>query len=929
MPTFIQPSFAKGELAPQLHGRVDTAAYQVGLAKARNCIIHAYGGVSNRAGLMFVAPVKDHSYTPRLIKFQFKTSDQYLLEFGDQYMRVIRNDGHVLEAPKTITGATAANPVVVTAVAHGYSAGHQVFIQNVGGMTRLNGRWFVVANPAANTFELVDQLSGDPVNGTGFAAYTSGGTVARVYEIATPYAVADLPNLKHEQSADVMTFAHNLYPVQELRRTAHDNWAMTAPTFQPLIGHPTGISAVSNSGSGTTYSYKVTAIAAETGEESLPGLSSTTQTITNITQAAQAVVTTSGAHGYSVGTEVYIAAVVGMTEVNGRRFTIIATPSGTTFTVDEDTTGYTAYSSGGTANATHVEVSGGTTPNNTISWSAIPAGSVKCSVYRAVNGVYGFVGDANGTSFTDNNIAPDLDIGPPAARNPFLFPGQYPGAVGYYEQRRVFGGSLDKPDTSEYSQIGNQSNHSKSSPLKDSDAITATLASREVNEIRHYVGGKDLIILTSGAEWGVNSGQDSAFSAVSIKQKPQSSWGSSHRRPIQAGNTVLFVEENNSRVRSLGYSLQIDGYTGTDMNYLAGHMFESYMIRDWAYASTPDPIVHVVREDGRVACLTFQQEQEVIGWSTWDTPGKFEASCTLRHDEDDADDKVYFVVRRVVNGNVVRYIERTHSRRFTDIRDAFFVDSGLTYDDPIAITDIDASTTTVVVTAPSHGLSNGTEVDFSDIEWEPEIDEFDAETQPDQLNFEVFTIANATANTFEVTVPSVAGWKGYVEGGYVRRRIQIVTGLDHLEGRSVAALTNGNVVSDMVVTNGAITLPRAAGRIHIGLRYTADIETLAIEAPQGTVQGKRKKIAAVVGRFFRTRGLFYGTDPLALSEMKQREDEDWGQPTDMLTGDKHLTTMGQWDRVAKLYLRQRYPLPLTLLALVPEIALGDVSERGE
>ena len=70
MPSAILPSFAKGQLDTSLHGRVDTAAYQVGLAKARNMIIHSAGGCSNRSGLLFIGPCKTHTAagSPRLIE---------------------------------------------------------------------------------------------------------------------------------------------------------------------------------------------------------------------------------------------------------------------------------------------------------------------------------------------------------------------------------------------------------------------------------------------------------------------------------------------------------------------------------------------------------------------------------------------------------------------------------------------------------------------------------------------------------------------------------------------------------------------------------------------------------------------------------------------------------------------------------------------
>jgi hypothetical protein len=78
------------------------------------------------------------------------------------------------EAAKTITGATQANPVVLTVASHGYSDGDRVRVASVGGMTQINNREFTIDYLTANTFSLLDE------NGTSYTAYTSGGTVTKI-----------------------------------------------------------------------------------------------------------------------------------------------------------------------------------------------------------------------------------------------------------------------------------------------------------------------------------------------------------------------------------------------------------------------------------------------------------------------------------------------------------------------------------------------------------------------------------------------------------------------------------------------------------------------------------------------------------------------------------------------------------------------------
>ena len=223
-------SFAAGEISPRLEGRTNIEKYQQGLSDLTNMVVMPHGGVTRRPGTEFLGEVADSSVKSRLIPFQFKTADTYILEFGEQTMRVYRNGLQVLNATdKTITGATQASPGVITSASHGFSNGDEVYIDSVVGMTELNGRNYLIANATTNTFTLQD-LFGNNIDTTGFTAYTSGGTATEIYEIATPYSEADLFDLRFAQSADTMYIVHPSYAVRTLTRTDHNAW-----TFASLI----------------------------------------------------------------------------------------------------------------------------------------------------------------------------------------------------------------------------------------------------------------------------------------------------------------------------------------------------------------------------------------------------------------------------------------------------------------------------------------------------------------------------------------------------------------------------------------------------------------------------------------------------------------------------------------------------------------------
>lgn len=330
MASVRQLSFASGELTPSLHARVDISKYVTSLKTCRNFVVHRHGGVSNRSGTQFVAEVKDSTKAVRLIPFVFNSDQTYVLEFGDQYMRVHKDGSQVIEAAKTITGITQANPAVVTATSHGYSTGQEVYVSGIGGMTDLNGRNLKITVLTANTFSL-QYMDGTNVNSSGFTAYTSGGSSFRVYTIATPYLEADLAELKYVQSADVVTLTHPSYAVRELARTGDTSWTLSTVTFAPSIAAPTGQSITVIGGAGSTnYDYVITAVADETYEESLAsGNASTTVGPATLTGSNYNQITwsaVSGAIQYNVyRLESGVASFVGIaggTTYNDKGFTI-------------------------------------------------------------------------------------------------------------------------------------------------------------------------------------------------------------------------------------------------------------------------------------------------------------------------------------------------------------------------------------------------------------------------------------------------------------------------------------------------------------------------------------------------------------------------------------------------------------------------------
>lgn len=821
----ILPSFAAGELAPALHGRVDLAKYQVGLATCLNWFVHPFGGVSTRAGTAFVGEAYDHGERSRLVGFSFNTQQTYVLEFADQKMRVIKDGGYVLEAAAAITGVTRANPGVVTVPTHGYSTGDAIWLEGVGGMVEVNRRRLLVTVLGANTFSI-------GIDTSGYGAWTAGGTAARIYTIDTPYGAADLALLKVVQSADTMTLTHPSHAPRNLTRTGHAAWTLTAITYAPTQQPPT---ALASSSPGSGFDYVVTSVSEETGEESIASapVSSNIQT------------------------------------------------SRITWT---DASGANAY-----------------------------------NVYKGKNGVHGFVGRAGDgtTGFTDTTVAPDTSDTPPEDKNPFDAAGKYPGCSTYHEGRQWYARTNQKPQTLYSSASAAFNNMNTSSPSKDSDAITRTIASREVNEIRHLLSLNVLLVWTSGAVWKAWAGaQADVMTPANCSVKPQSYEGVSQVPPIATESSALYVTASTKKVRDVAYDFGSDSWAGRNVSILAGHLFEAHGIEEWAYARDPHGIVWCVRADGVLLAFTYLKEHDVYAWSRHVTDGAVESVAAVQ----EADETVlYLSLRRIVDGQTVRYVERMASRYFPDVYSSWCVDCGHRYDGwngetahSLVLTGPswnagDIVVLTTVGHAPFTAASVGTK--------------YLLRSGQNQVTVTVSAYTDSSHVSATLDTAPHASLQGTAIADWALASLTL-GGLWHLEGREVAVLADGSVQPNVTVSGGTITLPRAAGRILAGLPYTCDLETLNLEAGQPTLQGRQKVVNEVVLRVKDTRGLAAGPTPDRLVDIKERTDEQQGFPTTLTTGDERVLVDPSWNASGRVFVRQANPLPATVLAIIPRLETG-------
>lgn len=237
----------------------------------------------------------------------------------------------------------------------------------------------------------------------------------------------------------------------------------------------------------------------------------------------------------------------------------------------------------------------------------------------------------------------------------------YPGAVTLYQQRLVLAGSPRFPQTIWFSETGVYLSFELGTD--DDNAMSFTLSSDQLNPIVHLAQMNTLIALTYGGEFTITAGNESAITPTNISVKNPSPYGCNNIRPIRVGTEIMFVQRAGRKIYSAAYDPDsFVAYTANDMTVLAEHITASG-ISDMAYQQQPDPFVWIVRKDGSSASMAIDRTQDVIAWSRHATDGAFESVTCIPSDTDDV---VYVLVRRVVNGQTVRFVEVLDSTLRTD-----------------------------------------------------------------------------------------------------------------------------------------------------------------------------------------------------------------------------------------------------------------------
>lgn len=810
-------SFNGGIISPDMFGRIDDLKNNTGLRSIINMICLPQGPIVSRPGTAFVREVKDSTKITRLIPFRYSSTQTQVLEFGEAYIRFHTFGATLLSTDDGLSAWDSGTA---------YEPGDRV--------TKGGHIWYCMAATTNDDPET-------PSN-----QYDPTPVVSAVWELTSAASTSPPSGYTNEgdQLPLTVTVGAQVY-IRVIEYDVYGRWIINGEGYAEYVedtyevtkyvGYTgTSVSAVSGYwlDQGTTSGtdpYEVASPYAENDLSSLTYVQSGDVLTICHPRYKPRELRRYGAQNWIL-TEITFGSTLAAPTISAVTPTTASSPSDTqsysyvATNITDDQLDESVASSPSSATNQLFD----TGALNTITFGS----AARRNVYKLSGGLYGFIGQTDTTTLVDDNIAPDTSKTPPENQTPFA--SDYPGAVGYFEQRRVFAGTTLLPQTLWMTKTGAESNLDYSIPIKDDDAISVKMAAREASIIRHIVPIGELLILTDSGEWVVSSTDGGPITPYSISLRPQSYIGANLVQPAVVGTSAVYAAARGGHVRAAGYDFDVNSYVSIDMSLRASHLFDYKQIVDLAYAKGPVPVIWAVSSDGTLLGMTYVPEQQVYAWHQHSTVnGAFESICVVGEGNDDI---LYAVVKRTIDETEVRYVERMASRYFQNLEDYFGVDCGLTY-------------------------------------------------------------SGAATDT--------------------------ITGLDHLEGETVAILADGAVMAPRAVSGGEITLDADAELVHVGLAVTSQFETLPLSAElEAYAQATMKNVNNVTLRVSRSGAFKAGVDADHLYEAKIRTDEAYGSPPDLQTGEFNVAISGSWQDNGSVLVRSTNPTPLTVVNMTIECVFG-------
>lgn len=715
-----QRAFNGGEVSPSMFARIDDGKYQTGMALCKNFLIEPQGPIVMRPGFKYVNHTKHAGKKARLIPFNFSISQTMVLELGERYVRfhtqgqtVLGNNGQPYEIETPYIEADlfdihyVQSADVMTLVHPNYPPKE---LRRYGATDwRLVDIKFGSSLSAPTGLSASQTINKDVTNPTDYkrtyavTALLADGTEESVRSSSVtidcnPYGDGSYNTIRwnavagaglyrvYRDQGGVWAYVGQTDTTQIIDENITPDASITPPHYDDAFYSSKGITSVrvNNGGSGYEPTKYITDFVnvceydwGEGYKQQSTGLPVNIQSKANLTWEIE------DPNGHGSGADIRL--------ITGETYAATGGPA----------------SGGRTACVTGIEIrSRGIGYDN-------PKLVIKChnrhwqlaTLYRfplttshdvpkiVVTDSTGYGADlvpviengrvvsvtirSGGQNYSSPNLSVVSSTGSGASLSANV--GQapdYPGAVSYFEQRRWFGGTQNRPNNLWATRPGTEADMSFSLPSQSDDRIAVRVAAREANRILHIVPLAQLMLMTGAAEWRVSPLNSDAITPESMSVRPQSYVGASNVQPLVVGSSMIYGAGRGGHLRELGYNYEAGGYISGDVCLRAPHLFDNLTIVDLAYSKAPSPVVWAVSSSGKMVAMAYVPEQQVGGFSTIETKGSIESACVVAEGDEDI---VYVEVMRTVNGQAVRFVERMNERQYTDLKECVYVDCAGTY----------------------------------------------------------------------------------------------------------------------------------------------------------------------------------------------------------------------------------------------------------
>ncbi|MDI6796118.1 MAG: hypothetical protein QMD09_04200 [Desulfatibacillaceae bacterium] len=504
----------------------------------------------------------------------------------------------------------------------------------------------------------------------------------------------------------------------------------------------------------------------------------------------------------------------------------------------------------------------------------------------------------------------------------------FPSLGCFYENRLMLAATPGKPNTVWGSKTDDYNNFGVSFFVTDSDAVSFSLLSRESNAICWMEPSERLRLGTSRSEWWLAGATDSSpLTPFSVMARQESWVGAAPVDSVRANQQILFARRDGRRICATSYTYEQDRYIPVDISLLAEHLFADSPVKQMAFMQYPHSLVWVLTENGRLLCLTVNEQQLVVGWarqelgSTKDS-AFVESLCVIPGQNAD---ELWAAIYPSSTENTP-FIERLAPFfESTSSMDAVFLDSCLSFDfwndDPdkelsLAATGTWDAQDDGALTATGHAPFVAEDIDCHFI--------LKSETGLcARVKVTGFVSDTQVEVVFEDAIPACL--QNSATGLWARMANKLdLTGL--FEPEQVVSLVADGIFAGFATVdeNCMANLAWPAARALAGSSFVTDISPMPLGAAEH--QGANKRIHQVVLRLHKSLGGNLGSDENHLDPLPGNalpQPEACTQGLAVFTGDIAIDFDGDVDTGGNLLLRQAEPYPMTVLGMKIQMELGD------